>query len=236
MDNIDINKLFEGDDMVIQCELPGKKTKLSCSTSFDPGIGEALNIDIIDQSNSILMSELKQTVCKKIMSRLNKSDEVFIDLRNMTEHQSAVGFAKFLSDKKCKNIVVSAQVGTLMMDVGTFIESLQSSSRTTISGVTPYLVGNVGDTNIFVDPMMRWTDNRFHIFDSIKVDCSDFSSSLEPDTASLNMRTVLEIDYTVDIGESQTVVFFNDLVGDISEYKAYMLKKNREESINELLK
>lgn len=81
-----------------------------------------------------------------------------LKLNGETTHKSQLQLRSFIAERKNQRVVTNIQIGSALMDVLSYPEiTLKIGEKT---GMKEYEIGQIGNTLVFVDPMMKWDDTR----------------------------------------------------------------------------
>lgn len=205
-------------------------TKIQVSHSSS-NLGSAFGIDMADKVQSMQISECIQSLFKKITSELIKTKNV--DYIQIDEINLDYNFPPELINKV-------AQTGFSTMIVNSKLgASIQDSV-----GYSPHLNSNVINTNglmckigsffgkeVYVDPFMRYNDNRIILFDDIIMNFDNFSS-YENNEATFATRTIIEFGYQMIPSNSMLLYVVSDK--NDPNYGEY-LRVTRDEKIDKII-
>lgn len=148
-------------------------------TSSGLAIADAFNIDIEAEAEVMthMISEVNYTLSKNALNKMFSTDT-----QTYTEFEDLIDIHKICCVKKNKPvaIITNAKVGTHLQDQPFYTNEMfiDKNSKSIISGL-PHLVGEYNDVKHFVDPIMRWNDDRicllFNNFYNFKLYVSDDS-------------------------------------------------------------
>lgn len=156
---------------------PDYYVNFDISSGLAINISDAFNIDVEAEVMNAMISEVNYTLSKNALNKMFSTDT-----QTYTEFDDLVDIHKICCVKKNKPvaIITNGHVGTHLQDQPFYTNEMFSDEKTkNITNGLPYLVGEFNDVKHFVDPNMRWDDDRicllFNNFYNFKLYVSDDS-------------------------------------------------------------
>jgi hypothetical protein len=155
------------------------------------------------------------------------------DFRGMSEREVSSHIVDEIKAAGFKNAVVSPKIGTLIQDSASFV--ISSESMVSIrSGSDIYMIGSIyGYHDVYVDPYMKWDDNRLLLFSDAFADASGFRCS-DPilDCSTFRPRMIIEFDFSCEIADVHSMFVRDDSNPEIDPR---LVSKMRDQKITRLL-
>jgi hypothetical protein len=219
--------------------------KISVPISQNPFVSE--DKFILDFS-SMLVSNFSQEVSKKVVNHIFSSEKkTFIDLTNRfgdTGHQfqnqsskSRKIISKILYDIPQKYLVTCGRISSdYFMDSSAFI-NFPFDGKVSNYGGLMYPIGSIqlgSKREVWIDPFMRWDDNFIICFDEIRVDVSNFHSSIfNESTFSPKLQTML--DFRFEVINPEVFFIFEDDYMKNWDIQSIVKQENRDKKIDYIL-
>ena len=205
-------------------------TKIQVSHSSS-NLGSAFGIDMADKVQSMQISECIQSLFKKITSELTKTKNV--DYIHIDEINLDYNFPPELINKVAQtgfsNMIVNGKLGASIQDSVGYSPHLNSNVINT-NGLM-YKIGSFFGKEVYVDPFMRYNDNRIILFDDIIMNFDNFSS-YENNEATFTPRTIIEFGYQMIPSNSLLLYVVSDK--NDPNYAEY-LRTTRDEKIDKIV-
>ena len=210
-----------------------ERVRISAQCPVDnSGFGTSIDVEaaFIDQ----IKSEVSRHCCSRIFKDISETDSFSVhDFRGISEREVSSRIVDEIKAAGFKNVVVSPKIGTLIQDSASFVISSESmvSSR---SGSDSYMIGSIyGYHDVYVDPYMKWDDNRLLLFSDAYADASRFRCS-DPvaDISMFNPRMIIEFHFSSEIVAAHSMFVRDDSNPDID---SLLLSKMRDQKITRLL-
>ena len=190
-------------------------------------------LDIGDMTSSLMIEEMRSSVIKTLLRKcMQTKDILFIDASGKNDLEIGQYFAEAISVENLSNIIVNVNLGACLQD-SHFYRPLQKPNLGK-STSTVYHIGTIEGCKIYIDPMMRYTDDEFISFNTIDVQIFDVKLVNVVDEATFAPRTVGTVDYTYNIHFPKKIMVLMDNCKNPGKFKAYqrndklsvILKKN----------
>jgi len=210
-----------------------ERVRISAQCPIDhSGLGTGIDMEaaFIDQ----LKREVSRHCCNRIFKEISEADSFSIhDFRRMSERELSSRIVEEIKARGFKNAVVSSKIGTLIQDSASFLISSESMLPP-LSGLDSYMIGSIyGYHDVYVDPYMKWDDNRLLLFSDAFADASGFRCS-DPivDSHSFNPRMIIEFEFSYEIADTHSMFVRDDSNTDIDPR---LVSKMRDQKITRLL-
>ena len=209
--------------------------ELSVSGSIEQRMAHLSGIDMDDMTNSLLIEELRSSVSKTILKKCKDSKDVlFIDASGKNDLQIGQFFCDVICMEGITNVIVSGNIGSCIMDCRYFIPAEKVGNGWHSRGSNIYRAGTAMGCNIYIDPVMRWTEDEFISFNAIDVQIFEVKLLGIVDEATFAPRTKASVDYTYSIHFPKKLMVLMDNSPNPGKFKAYqrdiklveILKKN----------
>jgi len=241
--NFKIVDIFESvkDDMFsIQPYLSiNKNLKNFTTNTFSLSIPMELDgfgIDGDAEMISLIRAEMNQSIYKTILKELfNTSKFDYIDIsKTVNTHQSVNEIIDFLGvdyiNNKYKYLVTNTSMANSIGDSSLF--NFKPSASVVESQGLPYLFGSLIKYDVYMDPFMKFDDNRICLFDSCEINIENINQTVTS-VATFAPKMMISYDVAFKIGDSK-VIFILDGNESSSSYKQYK-QLQRDIKINSLL-
>jgi hypothetical protein len=208
--------------------------KLNTTPHLNPLISK---IDVVEYILGQILSEISLSIFrnfnKKIISD-NNIDYIFIP-PNMYKLESEKNeiFIRELTFKcrrsGIKNIITSAMIAAEISDSYSYNSSPQNKN---ITNGSVYKIGSLGNIDLWVDPYMKYDDNRILGWDDVTcyVSPGDVFEMVEP--TQFQTSILLKYRYFLDINYSNVTYYLKDQT---SEGYGHFISEMRDKKIDELL-
>ena len=196
--------------------------------------GFGVNIDVEAAFIDQVKREVSRHCCNRIFKEISEADSFSIhDFRGLSERELSSRVVGEIKDRGFKNAVVSPKIGTLIQDSASFVISSESMVSSQ-SGSDCYMIGSIyGYHDVYVDPYMKWDDNRLLLFSDACADASSFCCSAPiVDSHSFNPRMIIELDFSCEIADAHSMFVRDDSNPDIDPR---LVSKMRDQKITRLL-
>jgi hypothetical protein len=151
--------------------------------------------------NKLLLSEVESAIHKELFNRITDTNDFdYIDYidKNIDDGQLYKKIVDIILCSNYSTIITNTHIGTIIQDSINFQFHKQLSSTSLRNPSSPYKIGCIGQTEIFVNPYMKYTDNRLIMFNE---------SSLNLDSINSNNNN-MKISFDIDIKTSNSKVVF----------------------------
>jgi hypothetical protein len=204
---------------------------------FEVSINNQFNIPGVDMNsmiNKLLYSEVKTTIHKEVFNRIaDTNDFDYIDYmnKNIDDGQLYKQIVDIILTSNYNTIITNTQIGSIIQDSTNFHFNRYFSNTSLRSSPVPYIVGSIGYTKIFVNPYMKFTDNRLVMFNGSWLNLENLSKIDD----SINSNNSIKFIFDLDIKTSDSKVVF---IIDSEKSEGYLQYKSllRENKINKILK
>lgn len=177
---------------------------------------------------SSVAEEIKSTIFRKLISKLSDNDVyethyLYIDELNINTYQSQQKLINLIQSIgpgfPYKNIITSSKISNILSDFSQFIPILNNSSQNL------YKIGKLYDTNIWVDPFMKWDEKKILLFNNIVFNFDIIDISIHNECAFMP-RLLLSFKLGFDIKENSKLVLFTDK--NDPEYREYIQNRRND--------
>lgn len=170
--------------------------------------------------NKLLYSEVESSIHKEVFSRITDTTNFdYIDYigKNIDDGQLYKQIVDIILSSNYSLIITNAQIGSIIQDSANFHFHKEFSNTSLRTSSSPYIIGSIGYAKIFVDPYMKFTDNRLIMFNGSWVNLENI---IKIDN-SPSFNNQVKLNFEVDIKTSDSkVVFIIDSVNSDS-YLSY---------------
>ena len=214
-----------------------KDISLNNFKRFEVGISNQFNIPGIDMDsviNKLLYSEVESSIHKEIFNRITNADNFdYIDYmgKNIDDGELYKKIVDIILGSNYSLIMTNTHIGSIIQDSADFHHQKQFSNTALNTSSSPYIIGSVGYIKIFVNPYMKFTDNRLIMFNGSWLNLENLIKT--DNSASFNNQ--IKFNFEVDIKTSDSKVVF---IIDSEKSEGYLQYKTllREDKINKILK
>jgi hypothetical protein len=206
-----------------------KRFEVSVSNQFNiPGI------DMDSMINKLLYSEVESNIHKEVFNRITDTSNFdYIDYigKNIDDGQLYKKIVDIILSSNYYHIIVNSQIGSIIQDSTNFHFQKQFSNTSINTSSSPYIIGSIGYAKIFVNPYMKFTDNRLIMFNGSWLNLENLIKT--DNSASFNNQ--IKFNFEVDIKTSDSKVVF---IIDSEKSEGYLQYKSllRENKIDKILK
>lgn len=228
------DELIKNFDWVVENQLLRNFTKYQISFGAPIENPAWMDLDLII-ANSI-KSEFSQSIMKTIIKELFKTNDYdFVDFSfeeidsSLLDMRHAREICERILDNNYKNLIINNGLGSILQDCSQFQVCPVSLSLNHSGFVYP--IGKLGYRGVFVDPYMRFNDDRICLFDEVQINISNLDFNIITES-TFNPRYVLtyEMDFYIN-SVPKLLYVFTDKNSD--NYK-YAISKNRDIKIDKL--
>jgi hypothetical protein len=204
-----------------------KRFEVSVSNRFNiPGI------DMDSMINKLLYSEVESSIHKEIFNKITNTDNFdYVDYigKNIDDGQLYKKIVDIILGSNYSLIITNAKIGSIIQDSTNFHFQKQFSN-TALNTPSSYIIGSIGYTKIFVNPYMKFTDNRLVMFNGSWLNLRNLIKTDNSDSFNNQVR----FNFEVDIKTSDSKVVF---IIDSEKSEGYLQYKSllREDKINKIL-
>jgi hypothetical protein len=201
---------------------------------FEVSINNQFNIPGVDMNsmiNKLLYSEVKTTIHKEVFNRIaDTNDFDYIDYmnKNIDDGQLYKQIVDIILTSNYNTVITNTHIGSIIQDSNNFHFNRYFSNTSLRTASVPYIIGCIGKSTVFVNPYMKFTDNRLVMFNGSWLNFKNLDK-----TVSFNSHT--NFNFEVDIQTSKSKVIF---IIDSEKSEGYLGYKSflREDKINKILK
>lgn len=191
-----------------------KRFQISINNSFNINI-PGINTDIMFEK--LLYSEVESNIYKEIFNSITDTDNIdFINYigKNIDDGNLYKDIVSLILSNNFNYVIINAQIGSLIQDSNNFHFNKQFPNTSLRTSSAPYVIGSIGNTKVFVNPYMKFTDNRVIMFNGSYLNFRNMNR-VEDDNLNTN------INFEADIKSTPSkIVFIIDSVNSES-YLSY---------------
>jgi hypothetical protein len=204
---------------------------------FEISINNYINIPGVDTDimfEKLLYSEVESNIYKEIFKSITDTDDIdFIDYigKNIDDGNLYKDIANLVLSNKFSYIITNAQIGSIIQDSRNFHFNKHFSNTTLRTSSAHYSIGRIGPTEVFVNPYMKFTDNRVIMFNGSYLNFRNLCRVEDVSPLNHNIR----INFGADIKSTPSKVVF---IIDSEKSEGYLQFKSliRNENIDKILK
>ena len=203
-----------------------KKFEISINNSFNINI-PGVDTDIMFEK--LLYSEVESNIYKEIFKSITDTDDIdFIDYigKNIDDGNLYKDIVNLILSNKFSYVITNAQIGSIIQDSQNFHFNKQFSNTSLRTSSAPYVIGSIGPTKVFVNPYMKFTDNRVIMFNGSYLNFRNLDRS--EGVSPLN-HTNIRINFEADIKSTPSKVVF---IIDSENSEGYLQFKSLMRNIN----
>jgi hypothetical protein len=219
-----------------------KDISLNNFKRFEVSISNQFNIPGIDMDsmiNKLLYSEVESTIHKEVFNRITNTNNFdYIDYigKNIYDGELYKQIVDIILTSNYSLIITNGQIGSIIQDSTNFHFQKQFSNIALNTSSSTYIIGNIGHVKIFVNPYMKFTDNRLIMFNGSWLNLENLIKT--DNSASFRrfpFNNQIKFNFGVDIKTSDSKVLF---IIDSEKSEGYLQYKSllREDKINKILK
>lgn len=203
-----------------------KKFQITIDNSFNikiPGV----DTDVMFEK--ILYSEVESNIYKEIFNSITDTDDIdYVDYigKNIYDGNLYKDIISLILSNKFNYVITNAKISSIIQDSQNFHFNKQFSNTLLRSSSAPYVIGSLGPTQVFVNPYMKFTDNRVIMFNGSYLNFRNLDRS--EDVSSLN-HTNIRINFETDIKSTPSKVVF---IIDSEKSEGYLEFKSLIRNIN----
>lgn len=194
---------------IINLDFVNKNQNLTNFTKYsfnysNPNIASAFGLDVDDIVKDMVHSEINQSVSNNIIKSLLESDSFdYIDYinKNIDDNNFYRIVVELIKRENYKYLIVNSQIGSIIQDSPEFVVEYQTMGLRT--SAVAYGIGKIRDTKIYVDPYMKFNDNKLLFFNNIDINLRDFRISDVP--SSFPNRIIVDFLLDFEITDSKIV-------------------------------
>lgn len=178
-----------------------------------------------------LYSEFQRYINKEAINIIEDSKNFdIIDYigKNIDDGILSKDLISLIANSNYSNIITNSNIGSILQDSTSFHFS-KIENRLTNYSHSPYMIGKINNTMIFIDPFMKFNDNRIIMFNDISINIENIKN------ISHNAESNLQgISFNYDIEKSESRVIY---IIESEKSESYMKYKqfNRNNKIDEIL-
>jgi hypothetical protein len=192
------------------------------SLKDNTAIGDAFNIDTKSMFANMIVSEVNGDLIRYILkSMFDTKNFDYLDLRPdgslMNGRIHLENLVQMIINSGYKNVVTSGKIASELGDSQSFSPvDFKQTIRSTSNLYTP---GSLSDIKIWVDPYMRWNDDRLCLFNLVDINFNniDLSDSINPG----DLQPTVKIEYTFGFSVRDTKLIFVIENENSESYKHY---------------
>ena len=135
-------------------------TKYSLNYS-NPNAASAFGLDVDDIVKEMVYSEINQRVSNILLKNLLESDSFdYIDYinKNIDDNNFYRIVVELIKRENYKYLIVNSQIGSIIQGSPEFMVEYQTMGLR--ASAVAYSIGKIRDTKIYVDPYMKFGDNK----------------------------------------------------------------------------
>ena len=229
------NYFLNGVDFLKNIKIGKKIEKKKISMSFQLGTQQLSEVPYPEIKNTVI-NEINNKLLGIIYDKMLESTKLdYLDFLNkaIMHHDISSNICDYILSKNYNNIVTTGSVALYIQDSSRY----HSAPQMPINNFTFYKVGTLGNTNIWINPFIKYTDTNIIFFNDVPFELNEkikFSSK--------ESTTLQEIDCSTEytIGDIPSEVVYLNLPETSNEtslkIKSMKKKRNRKRVFNELLK
>jgi hypothetical protein len=227
----DINErlIFES-EYLLPTPLILDDTIISNKNSVNISVSIELNDEYIEQFVFKIKEEILRALYKFIFKEM-KSNNKFIDLRNLKFTEKLNRTSLFLSQFKYKNLVSCGRLSAELQDSLSFHFSKMKTNPWSGSSHDIYKVGKYLDFEAYVDPYLKWDEEMIYLFNDIRFNINNFQYEVRSE-ATFQPKLVISYDFYFEIGDNEIVYIIDD---EFQKSLPILLSQMRDEKIDKLL-
>ena len=198
--------------------------------------GKDLGFDVNLELIKLIKNEINQSIYKAILKDLfNTSNFDYVDIsKSINIHTSFNDIIDFLVDVHgYKYLITNTATANSLGDSSRFHFHFNSNGSSVVefNGI-PYLFGCLVGYDVYLDPYMRYDDNRICLFNNCEVNIENLNQTIVG-TATFAPKMIISYDLSYKVGDSK-VIFILDGDESSTSYKQYK-QLQRDIKINSLL-
>ena len=219
LNRIDNLLKFESEDFLIfDSSVRSNKTTFTISSQFTPEYEDYL----IQQ----IRSEIKRSLYKQIFKSI-KSNDNFIDLRNLKFFDKYRETSDKLIFFKYKNLVSNSRICTELQDSPSFHFSKMKNNPTH----DIYEIGKYLNFEAYCDPYLEYSKEGIYLFDDFNFNIDNFKYEIV-DESTFIPKLKITYDFYYDSPNSDTVYLIDD---EFQKSLPILISQKRDEKIDQLL-
>ena len=219
LDKVDNLLKFESEDFLIfDSNVKSNKDTFSISVQFIPEYEDHL----IGQ----IKSEIKRSFYKQIFKKI-KSNDNFIDLRNLKFFDKYRETSDKLIFFKYKNLVSNSRICTELQDSPSFHFSKMKNNPTH----DIYEIGKYLNFEAYCDPYLEYSKEGIYLFDDFNFNIDNFKYEIV-DESTFIPKLKITYDFYYDSPNSDTVYLIDD---EFQKSLPILISQKRDEKIDQLL-
>lgn len=192
------------------------------SLKDNSGIGDAFNLDTKSMFCNMIINEVNGDLIRHILkSMFDTKNFDYLDLRPngslMNGRIHLENLVQMIINSGYKNVATSGKIASEIQDSQFF--SPDEIRQTIGSTSNFYKAGSLSGVKIWVDPYMRWNDDRLCLFNhiDINIDNIDLSESINP--GDLQSTIKVEHRFGFRVGDTKLIFVIED--ENSESYKQY---------------
>ena len=219
LNRIDNLLKFESEDFLIfDSSVRSNKTTFTISLQFEP--------EYEDQFIQQIKSEIKRSFYKQIFKKI-KSNDNFIDLRNLKFFDKYRETSDKLIFFKYKNLVSNSRICTELQDSPSFHFSKMKNNPTH----DIYEIGKYLNFEAYCDPYLEYSKEGIYLFDDFNFNIDNFKYEIV-DESTFIPKLKITYDFYYDSPNSDTVYLIDD---EFQKSLPILISQKRDEKIDQLL-
>jgi hypothetical protein len=219
LNRIDNLLKFESEDFLIfDSSVRSNKTTFTISTQF--------SLENEDHLIGQIRSEIKRSFYKQIFKKI-KSNDNFIDLRNLKYFDKYRATSEKLIFFKFKNLVSNSRISAELQDSPSFHFSKMKTNP--VNDI--YEIGKYSNFEAYCDPYLRYNDEEIYLFDDIRFNINNFQYDVIGET-TFTPRLKITYDFYFEIGDNEIIYVIDD---EFQKSLPILISQMRDEKIDQLL-
>lgn len=219
LNRIDNLLKFESEDFLIfDSSVRSNKTTFTISSQFTP--------EYEDYPIQQIRSEIKRSLYKQIFKSI-KSNDNFIDLRNLKFFDKYRETSDKLIFFKYKNLVSNSRICTELQDSPSFHFSKMKNNPTH----DIYEIGKYLNFEAYCDPYLEYSKEGIYLFDDFNFNIDNFKYEIV-DESTFIPKLKITYDFYYDSPNSDTVYLIDD---EFQKSLPILISQKRDEKIDQLL-
>lgn len=182
--------------------------------------------DYIEQFVSQVRHEVFRTLYKYIFKEI-KSNNKFLDLRNIKFPESVTNTSLFLSQFKYKNLLTNGRISAELQDSPSFhFSKMKANPSSDI-----YEIGNYLNFEAYCDPYLRYNEEEIYLFDDIRFNINNFQYEVVNE-ATFTPKLKVRYDFYFEISDNEIIYVVDD---EFQKSLPILISQMRDEKIDQLL-
>ena len=184
--------------------------------------GADLGFDVNLGLVKLIKNEINQSIYKTILKDLFSTSKFdYVDIsKSVNIHTSFNEIIDFLFGvREYKYLITNTATANSLGDSSRFHFNSVGSSVIEFNGI-PYKFGCLSGYDVYLDPYMRYDDDRICLFNNCEVNIENLNQTIVVGTATFTPKMIISYDLSYRVGDSKVIFVLN---GDesTSSYKQY---------------